>query len=625
MAGFVSPDTLERIRSANDIVDVIGAVLPLKKAGANFQALCPFHREKSPSFHVNPRKQTFHCFGCHKGGDVFTFIREYESVEFPEAVKRLAERARIPLEMEQDTGAREQRFLKDKLLDIHEQITQRWHNALKNDATAQRARDYLAQRQVSSDAINLFRLGFAPEGWDDTVNWARSKSFDMSLMEQAGLVSRKEGSDHFYGRFRGRLMFPICDEQGRVIGFSGRVLPGDDDDRKYVNSPETPLFLKSKVMFGLDKSKRALLDKQFAVVCEGQLDLIACFMAGIQNIVAPQGTAFTSEHARILKRYVKEVVLCFDSDAAGQKAAVRVLDDLLGSGLAIRVATVPAPHDPDSFIKEFGAHAFEKLISDAEGFFDFYLKRLAALNDVTTDKGQQEVVRAMAEAVGKTGDPFLIDRYARKTAALMGVNTLNAVQGFKKILDRRAPQRLQHDPGAPLEQEEPALPPPNTAELWLLKVLLAQDDLLDWARQHLELSWIEHRLVRQVLELRLSTSAAEPLQPAAILHQVEPAAQSLVTQVLGDERPHKHADKLAEDATLRLRNAAIDKEMAHINQQLTSPELTNEDNAALLHELAALRAAKKEPLQKLHADPHPDSSAHPLADLDPSEDYRSEP
>ena len=188
-------------------------------------------------------------------------------------------------------------------------------------------------------------------------------------------------------------MFPICDEQGRVIGFSGRVLSGDEKTAKYVNSPETPIFTKSKVFFGLDKSKRAVLDAGYAIVCEGQLDLIACFMAGVQNVVAPQGTAFTADHARILKRYVNEVVLCFDSDEAGQNAAVRSLDHLLASGLAVRVAVVPAPHDPDSFIKANGGAAFRKLVEDAEGFFDYYFNRLCKRRPEHRQRTQRHVAR----------------------------------------------------------------------------------------------------------------------------------------------------------------------------------------------------------------------------------------
>src|SRR5438552_5008183 len=217
MAGFYSDDTRERIRAASDIVEVIGSYLPLKRAGANFTALCPFHKEKTPSFNVNPQRQIFHCFGCHKGGDVFTFVKEYESIDFPEAVRRLADRAKIPLEYEKGGGDQQSRHLKESLLQIHEQITQRWQSALANEASGQIARDYLAKRGVSAEAVNLFRLGYAPEQWDDTVNWATSKGYDMPLMEQSGLVIRKEESNRYYDRFRGRLMFPICDEQGRVI------------------------------------------------------------------------------------------------------------------------------------------------------------------------------------------------------------------------------------------------------------------------------------------------------------------------------------------------------------------------------------------------------------------------
>ncbi len=361
MGGFFTPATLEQIRSASDIVDVIGGYIPLKRNGANFVALCPFHREKTPSFNVNAHKQIFHCFGCHKGGDVFSFVKEYENIDFPDAVRRLAERARIPIETENQPGASDTRHLKDRLFQIHEQITQRWQASLAAGEGGQLARDYLARRGVSAEAVQLFRLGCAPEVWDDTVNWAKSKHYELPLMEQAGLILRKEGADHYYDRFRGRLIFPICDEQGRVVAFSGRILTGDEKTAKYVNSPETPIFTKGKVMFGLDKSKRALLDTHRVVICEGQLDLIACFMSGVKNVVAPQGTALTSEHTRILKRYVDEVVLCFDSDNAGQNAAVRSLDSLLASGLAIRVATVPAPHDPDSFIKEFGGGAFAQI------------------------------------------------------------------------------------------------------------------------------------------------------------------------------------------------------------------------------------------------------------------------
>ncbi len=596
MAGLFSSATLEQVRAASDIVDIIGASLPLKRAGANFVALCPFHKEKTPSFNVNPQKQIFYCFGCHKGGDVFTFVREYENLSFAEAVRRLAERAKIPLEMEHRPGEEQNRFLKETLLQIHEQITQRWQSALTNDAAGQIARDYLAKRGVPDEALKLFRLGYAPDLWDDTVNWAKSKGHELPLVEKAGLILRKEGADHYYDRFRGRLIFPICDEQSRVIAFSGRVLAGDEKTAKYVNSPETPLFTKGRVIYGLDKSKRALLDCGHAVICEGQLDLIACFLAGIKNVVAPQGTALTAEHARILKRYVEEVVLCFDSDTAGQNATIRALDDMLASGLAIRVATVPAPHDPDSFIKEAGGPAMQALLDRAEGFFDFYLNRLCSLNDAATDRGRQVVVKAMAEAVHKTGDAVLTDACAQKTAQRLGVSPEAVRTEFKKI---HAPAR--HTPAA--SEEVPAVKTAHSArpaalEFWLLKLLFQTDENLDNVTAHFDPDWLQHAAVRQLVNLRLTAHAQRSWRDVAALmgELEEDAAKSLLAEALSDARPIPNRDQQLSDLLVRLRNQFIDQQLVRLAQQTGAPGLAETDKVRLLHEQQRLRKWKQSPL-----------------------------
>ena len=600
MAGLIGPNTLEQIRAASDIVEVIGSYLPLKRAGANFTALCPFHKEKTPSFNVNPQKQIFHCFGCHKGGDVFTFVREYESLTFVEAVKRLAERASIPLEFDQSPGQKQHVALKETLWQIHDQIARRWQTALANDAGGQIARDYLKKRGVSEEAVQLFRLGYAPEAWDDTVNWARSKGHDIAVMEQSGLIIGKEvepGKVRHYDRFRGRLMFPICDEQGRVIAFSGRVLSGDEKTAKYVNSPETPIFTKGKVFFGLDKSKRAILDAGFAIVCEGQLDLIACFMAGVQNIVAPQGTAFTSDHARILKRYVNEVVLCFDSDNAGQNAAVRVLDSLLSSGLAIRVTVVPAPHDPDSFIKEHGGDAFKQLIDRADGFFDFYLKRLCATNDLTTDAGRKTVVNDMREAVWKTGDVVLMDTFAQKTAQRLGVSTDAVRAEFRKGAHPQPAHAEPEEEGEyfPEETEQP----PSPHELQLLKLLLGTEDHVPAVATHLQFDWLAHPAVRRVVTRRLQLYAEQQWHgPAAFLGEFEddPSVQTLLTQCLAEERPIPNPEKQIADILLNLRNAFVTGQMNSLQQRLNHPDTSEEERLNLLRQQQELRQLKRQPL-----------------------------
>ena len=599
MAGTLSPATRERIRAASDIVDIIGSYLPLKKAGATFTALCPFHKEKTPSFNVNPHKQIFHCFGCHKGGDVFTFVKEYENIGFMDAVRRLAERAKIPLEFDQTPGEQQSRHIKDQLLQIHEQITQRWQNCLLNEAGGQIARDYLTKRGVSPEAVKLFRLGYAPDAWDDTVNWAKNKSHDLALVEKAGLILRKEGSDKFYDRFRGRLMFPICDEQGRVIGFSGRVLSGDEKTAKYVNSPETPIFTKSRIFFGLDKSKRAILDAGFAIVCEGQLDLIACFMAGVQNIVAPQGTAFTADHARIIKRYVDEVVLCFDSDEAGQNAAVRSLDHLLASGLAVRVAVVPAPHDPDSFIKADGGEAFRKLVEGAEGFFDYYLNRLCKLDDANSDKGRNAILRGMAEAVHKTGNNVLVDKYAQKTALRLGVSPEAVRAEFAKVRSPESGVRSSENENATSNEPEAETPRSSTQEFWLLKLLLLHDDLVGWTALHLDVNWILHPLVRQIVERRLTAQTNETWQSlAAFLDECEsPEMRGLVTEAVAEDRKIPNPDQQLGDVVLRLRNQFLDRQIATLTQKASQPGISDAESIELLRERDKWREQKSAPLK----------------------------
>lgn len=591
-----SDNTREQVRAASDIVDVIGGYLPLKRAGTNFVTLCPFHKEKSPSFNVNPAKQIFHCFGCHKGGDVFRFVQDYENISFVEAVTRLAERAHIPLETDGTPGAQQARGVKDSLLKLHEAITQRWQSCLANEAAGQVARDYLAKRGVSADAVKEFRLGAAPESWDDTVNWAKAKGFPAELCEQAGLIIKKEETGRHYDRFRGRLMFPICDEQGRVIAFSGRILQGDEKTAKYVNSPETPIFTKGKVLFALDKAKRAILDAGHAIVCEGQLDTIACHTAGVRNVIAPQGTALTADHARILKRYVDEVVLCFDGDKAGRNASIRSFEGLLGSGLAIRVASVPPPDDPDSFIKQHGADAFRAILAKAEGYFDFYLKHLCAENDITSDKGRMLVVRKLGEDLHKTGNAVLLDTYAQKVGQRLSVSVEAVRTEFRK--SRPAPPRSEPDEPPLTEPDEgTAEPPPRPpqAELWLLKYLLLSPELAHFAAAHLEPAWVTHPTVRRIAALHFSLGT----DVAGLLAQFEgdDFARRLITESASEQRAIPEPEKQLTDVILRLRNAAYDRQIAALTAQFSDAALAHEEHVTAQIEQQRLRAAKRLPLE----------------------------
>ncbi len=339
-----------------------------------------------------------------------------------------------------------------------------------------------------------------------------------------------------------------------------------------------------------------MLEAGFAIVCEGQLDLIACFMAGVQNVVAPQGTAFTADHARILQRYVEEVVLCFDSDEAGQNAAVRSLDSLLASGLAVRVAVVPAPHDPDSFIKASGGAAFQQLIERADGFFDYYLNRLCATNEVATDKGRLAVLRGMAEAVHKTGNGVLIDKYAQKTALRLGV-TPDAVRAeFSKLSRRKAPASEPTEPAA----EGGAHPATATRhEYWLLKLLLRHDDLAAWAAIHLDPAWVQHPAARQIVTQRLAAQADETWHgPAALLDECKsPEMRSLLTEAIVEARPIPNPSQQLADVTLRLRNQFLDRQLATLMQRANQPECGETERIELLHRQQELRQLKRQPIQ----------------------------
>ena len=592
----MGPDLKEKIRDANDIVDVINSYVTLKRAGANFMARCPFHNEKTPSFNVNPSKQIFHCFGCHKGGDVFTFVQEFEHLSFPEAAKRLAERANIPLEWDQNPRDQQHGKTKDQLYKVHEELTERWHRLLLDDAKGEAGREYIKQRGIGADAIEMFRIGFAPDAWADTLNWAKGKGYEIPLLSEAGLVTSKEGSDHYYDRFRKRLMFPINDIHGRVIAFSGRVIDDAEKGGKYVNSPETLIFKKGKVLFGMDKARRVASEKKVMIVCEGQLDTIACHVSGIKNVVAPQGTALTADHARVLKRHVSEVILCFDSDGAGQNAIQRSFDDLLATGSAVRVAQIPSPHDPDSFIKEHGADAFSELTSASPGYFDYLLNFLCEENDRKTDSGRSAIVRGMSEAVNKTGDAVLVDTYAQKTSQQLGV----AAEAMRKEFSKRVgrPVELVEEVGEEFEIIE--IPRPSTLEFWLLKLVVGEcaEDLIEWLFQHLDVSWVQHPIVRGALVFRLDRMADKGhFEIRDLLTSLEGSeGASLVTEAAADEREIPNQKAQLEDIVLRLRNLYISSELRELSQR---PHVEGFDELAHASHVLELQRMKRQPLESL--------------------------
>jgi len=457
---IIPKNVLEDIRLKNDIVELIGSYIELKRAGSRFRALCPFHKEKTPSFFVHPQRQIFHCFGCGAGGDAFKFMMQYEGVDFVTAVRMLADRAGVPIVLER--GSEDKGPRKDVLYEIHARVAADYHKMLMRSPDAAVARDYLKQRAIGTETVEAFLLGYAPDRWDTLLTWARKHGYSAKQMELCGLVIQSEGrsgaSSH-YDRFRHRLMFPIRDEQNRVVGFSGRVLDSEAKTAKYVNSPETPLFRKGRLLYGLDKARRQILEAHEVIVCEGQIDVIRCHQEGFPTAVAPQGTATTEDQARILRRYADSVRLIFDGDTAGQDAAIRAAEVLIAAGLAVQVAALPAKEDPDSFLRANGAAAFGALLEGAKSALDFQIDILTQREDIRSEVGLMRVTRAVLDTISRSHDVAQQEDLLERAARRLNI-PLDRIRDMRRML-KRSPSRVQQEVArtvaAPRPKEELAL------------------------------------------------------------------------------------------------------------------------------------------------------------------------
>ncbi len=565
-------ETIDQINSANDIVEVVGGYFPLKRTGGVFKALCPFHQEKTPSFTVNPARQIFKCFGCGAGGGPIRFVMQYENLEFLAAARKLAERAGIRIEEGMMSAEDEAKVsLRRRLLALHAEAAEFFHQRLMKYPSAQVAREYLKGRGIGSEVARSWKLGYAPDAWDAFGTFAHERGFSDEEMVESGLVKLRDEerrNGEFYDRFRDRVMFPICNDTGEVIAFSGRVLDPDAKTAKYVNSPETMLFTKGKVLFGLHRSKRALIDRGSAIVCEGQLDLITAFEAGVQNVVAPQGTAFTEMQARKLKQYCEEVVLCFDADVAGEKAAERSLDALLGANVAVRVATMPQGEDPDSLIRGKGADAFRERIAAAKDYFDFVLDREVARPEFATSRGRVAAARKLAVQISKLSDPMLRGTIVNKAAMRLEM----APEEFARLLSSpKADAPIEMTPTTSAARPL-ALDP--TMRL-LCTVALRDEAARAWL---LEESWTDvledepnGELLAKILAADLlpedstsiggfltTLSAAEEATVATLLAEKLPANPQMVTNDAWRELDWRRVKRRLDACESRLRQPALD-------------------------------------------------------------------
>jgi len=407
----------EDIKRTADIVELIGQYVQIRKAGRNYVGLCPFHAEKTPSFTVNPERQTFHCFGCKKGGDIFSFWMEYHNATFPEAVKDLAEKYHVMITERFSESAEQKKASHRKLLyNINEIATDYYGSTLKDPDKGIQARAYLKKRTVSNEIISEFRLGYAPAEWDGLTRTLRKKGIPLDMAVQVGLViPRKNGG--FYDRFRSRIIFPIFDLRQHVVGFGGRVL--DNSLPKYLNTPETPLFHKGELFYGLHVSFKAIREKGRAVIVEGYMDCLALKNHGFQEVVATLGTALTDKHVRKLKGYAKEVFIVFDSDKAGKKAALKSLPVFSNEGLSAKAVVLPDGQDPDSFVNENGLKGFLELLDHASPMFDFYLEQKLTHRD--SDEAKIGVLKESLPILSEIHEFSLRSLYVRRLSERIGI------------------------------------------------------------------------------------------------------------------------------------------------------------------------------------------------------------
>jgi DNA primase len=528
----ISPVTIEQVTSALNIVDVIGSYFPLRRAGTEFRALCPFHQEKTPSFYVSPDKQTFYCFGCQRGGSIIQFVEEYEHVDFPEAVRRLATRAGIAIQQEElSPEEAEKQTLRKRLLRLHFEVANWFHRNLLRTRAAEAARSYLSERGLNIEIAKRWQIGYAPDSWTAVTDWGQQSGFSREELILGGLVKPKDDNDpraRCYDRFRHRLMFPITNDLGEVIAFSGRQINPNATGGKYVNSPESPLFSKGNILFGLSKSKRAIARSRQAIVLEGQIDLITAFEAGIENVTAPQGTALTERHAVLLKRFAEEVILFFDADAAGERAAERALEILYAAGLQVRIGVLPPGEDPDSLIRKGGVETFRALIAEAKDFFDFEIERGLAGTGNQSVARRVALARRVAQFAGLVPDPVLRDTMIMRLAQRLRLP--------RESLDQVSLQNRRNSSGRDsnfgLEANKAVLPEEKIAAL--CHATLTDQSLLQWIREQPWLAILEPIGGTELLQKILS-SAVQPELPnsiATFFAGLEKAEVAALSQIL---------------------------------------------------------------------------------------------
>jgi DNA primase len=535
------PDSkIDEVRSASDIVDVIASYVRLKKRGKNFLGLCPFHQEKTPSFSVSAEKQMYHCFGCGAGGNVFTFVMEHDKVSFIEAVRTLAQRAGIALP-EEGTEDRKEATENEALYAACRMAGLHFHENLTTTVEGKLALEYFHHRGFSDETIRKFGLGYSLNGWDGLIKHADREHVDLAILEKAGLVLAREdtmpdgrqGSGH-YDRFRGRAMFPIFSASGRTIGFGARKMREDDPLGKYINSPETPIYNKSRVLYGLCQSKDAIREKEYALLVEGYADLISVYQAGIENVVASSGTALTEEQILLVGRYARNVTLVYDADSAGSKATLRGVDLIIENGLDVKVATLPSGEDPDSFVKKNGGTAFQALLDGAVSFLDFKAEHFKSEGFLGTPEGQTRAVRSIVETIAKMKDELKRNFYIKSVSEKYGIyetvlfRELGKLLGQERTRIQNEKQRVQssaRQETAAQETRQPVAEEIPVPQRDLLRLMLEhRNEMVEYVFSHVGEDAFAHPGAQQVVRMiRAHVEAGDEWDVTLLVNEADDA------------------------------------------------------------------------------------------------------
>jgi len=570
MPGRIPENILEDILSRTDIVEVISSYLPLKKAGRNFKANCPFHHEKTASFVVSPDRQIYHCFGCGESGNVFKFLMRHERMEFPEAVEILAKKLGVVIP-ETHNHSRVSSDSASSYSKINE-LAVVFYEANLASAGASHAREYLQNRQIKPQTIKEFRLGLATSGWDSLINFLKSKSISPASIEKSGLALAKENGG-YYDRFRNRIIFPIFDARSRALGFGARVM--DKTLPKYINSPETPVYTKGRNLYGLNFSKDHIRELDYAVIVEGYLDFIIPYQEGIKNIVASCGTALALEQVRLLKRYTHNVVMIYDGDAAGELATLRNLDILIEEGMNIRIVRLPQGYDPDLFVRKFGSAKLKTLIAEANNLFDYKFSVLKTKHDINDTHAKSLIASEMLLTINKFQNAIIRSEYIRNLSEGLKVQETYILEELQKL------KLQQKFTGANREENIKKLEI-NPAEKLLIKFMLEEEGIIQRIRLELEPADFQDERTSKIVSIMYELVTQGKAVTANILMNYfneDDATQLLCESVFMPDLNLQERDKAVGDCIQRLKHNRLKSKREHLHTQIKHAQATGDEKA----------------------------------------------